>query len=143
MTTAPVSPMTASEADEVTVTIRRDVLRALIRNTVNGLAASAGRNGGGALLPGLGAELARLHAVAGDGEGSGRASETAPATMRGLEVHRWLAVGEAAELTGTSAQWVRRLAASGRLIAKRHGRRSWLIDADSARDYGKERKACR
>ncbi|MCA4132944.1 helix-turn-helix domain-containing protein [Arthrobacter sp. M4] len=43
----------------------------------------------------------------------------------------WLGVMEAAARTGRSERQVRRLAASGRVIAKRIGHRSWLVDIDS------------
>lgn len=54
-----------------------------------------------------------------------------------LDETRWVTVAEAAPLAGISERSVQRLAKSGRLIARRHGQRSWLIDAGSARNYGR------
>lgn len=44
---------------------------------------------------------------------------------------QWVTVGLAADLTGCSERHIRRLAASGQVVARRVGARSWLIDADS------------
>lgn len=52
----------------------------------------------------------------------------APARMRATN---WVGVMEAATRTGRSERQVRRLASSGRVIAKRIGHRSWLIDIES------------
>jgi hypothetical protein len=52
----------------------------------------------------------------------------APARMRATN---WLGVMEAAARTGRSERQVRRLASSGRVIAKRIGHRSWLVDIES------------
>jgi hypothetical protein len=54
-----------------------------------------------------------------------------------LDETRWVTVAEAAPLAGISERSVQRLAKSGRLIARHHGQRSWLIDAGSARNYGR------
>jgi hypothetical protein len=52
---------------------------------------------------------------------------------------RWVSAREAAQLAGgISDRRVRQLAREGRLIARRAGR-DWLVDADSAQDYGKGR----
>ena len=48
-----------------------------------------------------------------------------------LSSTRWVTAGEAADLTGCSERHVRRLAASGQVVARRVGARSWLIDQDS------------
>jgi hypothetical protein len=120
--------MTAGRAEGVIVPPH--LCRALARLAVVGLAELSRRDGGLTTAPGLAALLARLDASA-----SGPAVET-------MEAQRWLAAREAAELAGTSARHARRLAAAGRLIARRRGR-DWEIDEASARDYGRERKACR
>lgn len=62
-----------------------------------------------------------------------------PFTRMAVDEARWVTTIEAAALAGVSDRSVQRLAASGRLIARRHGRRGWLIDSSSARDYGRER----
>lgn len=52
----------------------------------------------------------------------------APVRMRATN---WVGVMEAATRTGRSERHVRRLASSGRVIAKRIGNRSWLVDIES------------
>lgn len=58
----------------------------------------------------------------------GSATGTAPES---LEASTWAPVDEAADLAGCSAAYVRRLARSGRVRARRVGSRSWLIDIES------------
>ncbi|MFF2296974.1 hypothetical protein [Arthrobacter sp. NPDC058127] len=48
-----------------------------------------------------------------------------------VESTNWVGVMDAATRTGRSERQVRRLASSGRVIAKRIGHRSWLVDIDS------------
>ena len=43
----------------------------------------------------------------------------------------WLGVMDAAARTGLSERQIRRMASSGRVIAKRIGKRSWLVDIES------------
>ena len=97
----------------------------LLRAAVIGLDTLARRDGTGRPAPGLARLLAELDA-AGTGHPLATMSET-----------RWIAVAEAAQLAGVSERQARRLAASGRLIARRHGLRSWQIESSSAGDYGR------
>jgi excisionase family DNA binding protein len=107
------------------VTVPSPLCRAVARLAVLGLAELARRDGGAPPAPGLAALLCALDAAA-TGSPVGRV-EPVPVT-----------VTEAAALAGVSPRRVRQLAASGRLRARRHGR-AWLIDRDSASDYGKDR----
>jgi excisionase family DNA binding protein len=66
----------------------------------------------------------------------GFADETSPAGSPTVE----LAVVDAARVIGSSVQWVRRLASSGEVAARRVGR-SWLIDADDLDRYRHRRPA--
>lgn len=98
---------------------------AVARLAVLGLREQLRRDGGLPAAPGLAAVLTELSS-------GGRAPETvvllAPFSSR-----------EAAELAGIDPRSARRLAASGRLIARRRGR-DWEIDRQSAGDYARERR---
>jgi hypothetical protein len=107
-----------------------DPVRQAARALILGLAEQARRDGGLHPATGLTRELERLMSEVGRVPAS---METAPP-----QGSQWLTTGQAAELAGTSPRQVRRLAGSGRLIGRRHGW-EWMIDADSARDYGKDR----
>lgn len=48
----------------------------------------------------------------------------------------WLTVEQAAKELSVSAEYVRRLARTGALVAERHGR-VWMVDADSVATHGK------
>lgn len=48
---------------------------------------------------------------------------------------RMVTTAVAAEAVGTSAEWVRRLAADGRIRAQRAPRNTWLVDLDDLRSY--------
>ena len=111
------------------VIVPPELCRTVARLAVLGLADRVRRDGGSSVPPGLAALLAELDKSAG---GPGFATVEAPS---------WLAAGEAAHLTGTSARHVRRLARSGRLRARKRGR-DWEIEQASAADYGRERR-CR
>jgi excisionase family DNA binding protein len=108
------------------VTVPGELARPVARLIVLGLAEQSRRDGGLRPAPGLAALLGRL---------DGFESETAPAM---LAETRWACVREAAAVIGCSAQFTRRLAASGRLIACRAGW-EWLIDRQSAQDYARRR----
>lgn len=112
------------------VTVPPGLARPLVDAAILGLAARARRDGGAPPFPGLAALLAELDMSARPELGTHFPRMAEPS---------WLAAGEAARLTGTSARYVRRLAASGRLRARKRGW-AWEIDADSARDYGRERR---
>lgn len=108
------------------VTVPPELCRQLAYAAVIGLDAQRARGGGGAVPRALTQLIAEL---AGSPPGTPRATMEAPA---------WLTCGQAAELTGTSARYVRRLAGAGRLIARRHGR-TWMVDRQSATEYGRTR----
>jgi hypothetical protein len=110
---------------------RGDPVREAARALVLGLAEQARRDGGLRPSPGLTRELERLMSEVGRYPGS---MESASSPPQG----RWLTVDRAAGVAGTSPRTVRRLAASGRLIAVKHGW-AWMVDADSAASYGKDR----
>lgn len=107
------------------VTVPPELARPLSRLASVGLDVLSRRDGGLPVAPGLARLLSQL-----DTADSGHAFATMSET-------RWIAVAAAAQLAGVSERSVRRLAASGRLIAQRHGLRSWQIDASSARDYAR------
>lgn len=65
-------------------------------------------------------------------EASGEAACFVSETRSGSVVPVGLSASKAADLTGVSAQYVRRLASSGRVRRERVGR-AWLIDLDSLR----------
>ncbi|MEO5313184.1 helix-turn-helix domain-containing protein [Pseudarthrobacter sp. CC12] len=44
---------------------------------------------------------------------------------------QWLGVMDAAARTGMSERHIRRLASTGRVVARRVGRRNWVVDIDS------------
>jgi hypothetical protein len=48
-----------------------------------------------------------------------------------LSSSSWLGVMDAAARTGMSERHIRRLASSGRVVARRVGRRNWVVDIDS------------
>jgi hypothetical protein len=48
-----------------------------------------------------------------------------------MSATNWVGVMEAATRTGRSERQIRRLASSGRVIARRIGHRSWTIDLES------------
>lgn len=106
--------------------VANDVLAAVIRELTRH------RTNGGA-LPGWAQPVCEALAAAADVEpiplprsvsGNGPASGNLASTQ-------WVTAGEAADLTGCSERHVRRLAASGQVIARRVGAHSWLIDQDS------------
>lgn len=114
--------------DDSGVIVPPELARQLVDAAVLGLADRARRNGGTvAVAPGLRDLLGRIDASA-NGHPFAR-METS-----------WLAAGEAAQLAGVSSRHMRRLAASGKVRRRRRGR-DWEVDADSARDYGRERRA--
>jgi hypothetical protein len=98
---------------------------AVARLAVVGLDVLSRRDGGLRPVPGLPALLREL-SMADTGHAFATIGET-----------RWVDVAEAARLAGVSERSARRLAANGRLIARRHGLRSWQIEASSAREYGR------
>jgi excisionase family DNA binding protein len=109
------------------LTIPPELARPLARIFVLGLAELARRDGSPPLVPGLAAFLAALDRSA---------SGTVPGM---LDAHgNWVGASEAAAVIGCSPRYVRRLAGSGRLIARRSGR-DWLIDPQSAQDYRNDR----
>jgi excisionase family DNA binding protein len=110
------------------VFIRASLCGLVLRALVAYLGAQSRRDGGTRPAPGLARLLGQL-----DMADNGHACAT-------IDETRWVDVAEAARLAGVSERSVRRLAKSGRLIARRHGHRSWLIDADSATGYGRERR---
>lgn len=102
------------------------VLRALMRDQ-----AQQGRvNGAGvprwalpvykALQDAAGRDLSRPALMAVKGPPIGRLSSSS-----------WLGVMDAAARTGMSERHIRRLASSGRVVARRVGRRNWVVDIDS------------
>lgn len=94
-----------------------------------GLADYARRNGGPAgVAPRLRELLAAL-----------AASASACATPLARVEPRQLTTVQAAPVMGVSPQRVRQLAAEKRIIARKAGR-DWLVDAQAAEDYGKERQ---
>ena len=111
------------------LTIPPHLARPLARLVVIGLSELERRNGGLPLTPGLASLLADL-------SGFGHA-----AAMLAAEAHgTWVVSGEAAALTGLTERSARRLAASGRVIARRAGG-TWLIDRESIEDYARRTRA--
>lgn len=105
--------------------------RAVVAAAVRELAARSRRDGTAAIAPGVRDVLAALDVV----------DVSATRHLLGtIDVTRWITTAEAARLAGITERSVQRLAASGRLINRRHGRRSYLIDFASAQDYGRERR---
>lgn len=116
-----------SPADGQGVTVPPEWCDIVLRMLIRDLKAQAGRNGGPpGIVPGLSAILRQLEASAGRHPVATMAAE------------RWISAAEASRLAGVSERSAQRLAASGRLIARKR-RRDWEIDADSARDYGRDR----
>lgn len=103
--------------------------RAVVDAAVRELAARSRRDGTAAITPGVRDVLAAL-----DVSGSAHPF----ASMDGT---RWVSTAEAARLSGIPQSTVRRLAANGRIRARRPGR-DRQVDLDSAMDYGRERQ-CR
>jgi excisionase family DNA binding protein len=110
------------------VTVPASLCPVLARLAVLGLMEQVQRDGGLPPAHGLAALLTALSA-------SGRVSETVVSLSAPFNTSR-----EAASLLGLSCREVRRLAANGRLIAKRPGR-DWQIDTESILNYAKERRA--
>lgn len=110
------------------VLVPAGLCRPLLGLVVLGLAERARRDGGVQPVPGLVALLTEL-----DMAGNGRVPAMVGSSW-------WVTAGEAAALAGISGRSVRRLAASGRVIARRAGH-EWLIDRQSAIDYGRARNA--
>jgi excisionase family DNA binding protein len=117
--------MTAAEPGGVTVP--PELARVVARLAVLGLAEMSRRDGGAPRVPGLAALLTELSA-------RGHEPPTVASCLP-LSTSR-----EAAALLGLSCRSARRLAASGRLIARRQGR-DWLIDRESIEDYARGRRA--
>lgn len=111
------------------VTVPPHLCRVVARAAVLGLQVLARRDGAAQSAPGLARLLAELDASA-----SGH-------QFANLDEH-WIPVTEAAALAGVSERSVRRLAANGRLRARRAGR-DWQVSADSAADYRKDRTTWR
>jgi hypothetical protein len=115
-----------SLAELVRGPIAAGVLRALIRDQERQMR----ENGAGiqvwalpvyrALQEASGADLGPTAVVAAIGRPQARISAT-----------NWVGVMEAAARTGRSERQIRRLASSGRVIARRIGHRSWTIDLES------------
>lgn len=90
-----------------------------------GVEALKRRNGGGRMPAGMFTLLGELTTFA---------SETPSSTVVPVQPcasARWVSAGEAAGLAGVSPQRIRYLARTGRIRARRAGRRIWLIDADA------------
>lgn len=107
--------------------------RVVVRLCWLGLGDLTRRNGSPPVVPGLARFLGELDM---------RASAHGVAMMEASHytTGRWVSTSEAAQLAGISESQVRRLAADDRLIARRVGRRAWLVDADSASDYRNRRR---
>lgn len=103
--------------------------RAVVETAVLALADEARRDGALRPAPGIALLLRQLDVSA---------TRHPVATM---DPTRWITVAEAAPLAGITERSVQRLAASNRLIARRHGERVWQVDHDSARDYGRNRNS--
>jgi excisionase family DNA binding protein len=110
------------------VVVPPGLCRVVARLALLGLADRGRRDGGAPVVPGLAQLLGQL-----DAAGNGHA----PATV---VLPSWVTAGEAAEVMGLSRRSVRRLAASGRLIARRPGH-EWQVDRQSAEDYARRRRA--
>lgn len=111
---------------ETDVAVPGPLRRAVARLLVLGLAEQSRRDGGVRPAPGLAQFLHELDRPA-SGPAVGKIA-LSPYTTG------WVSTREAAELTQLNERQVRRLAASGRLIARRAGR-DWLINRQSAQDY--------
>jgi excisionase family DNA binding protein len=110
-----------------------ELARPLARLAITGAKMVSDRDGGLVLPPGMATLLAELATFA--GEIPARTVGAVPPCTPSAE----LTVGEAAAVTSLSAQRVRYLARSGRLIARRAGR-DWLIDRLAAEDYARRRQ---
>ncbi|MGO9502741.1 MAG: helix-turn-helix domain-containing protein [Streptosporangiaceae bacterium] len=120
--------MTAAERDtDAGVRVPRELCGVVARLAVLGLAELSRRDGGLSPAPGLAALLSELSA-----RGRGRATVRVPLMAP-------LGSSEAAQMAGVSARSVRRLAAAGRLRARRQGR-DWLIDPDAIEDCAERRR---
>ena len=102
------------------------VLRALIRDQTRQMREN------GANVPSWLTPVSRaLQTAAGeDMTAAGALSATGHAFVK-VEVTSWVDVAQAADLAGITERHVRRLAASGQIIARRHGRRAWSIQMES------------
>jgi excisionase family DNA binding protein len=119
------------------VTVPPELARPLVRLCVLGARELQQRDGGLALVPGLADLLSEL-----DRSGFGRpfgSMTIVSSPLTGSRASSQLTVGEAADRAGLSPRHVRRLA-DGRLIARKAGG-TWLIDAASLADYGRQRIA--
>jgi excisionase family DNA binding protein len=88
------------------------------------------RNGGGGILPRGLAELFAELRTAASGRLPGRIGTVDPTPVT---------VTSAAQLAGVSPRHIRRLAAEGKIRARRHGR-DWLIDPQGAREWPARRR---
>jgi len=115
------------------VTVPAPLCGPLLRVLVRALAREA-REDGGTIPPGIAAFLADLAAVvdsptapaAATGEAAGSGNGTVPGGPAMVEV----SAADAAAAMGASREYVRRLARSGRLPARRIGR-TWLITMEA------------
>lgn len=103
----------------VPASVAGDVLRALVRDLTARV-----RVDGGEISPRVRTLLYALHAA---DQGHPDTPGSAPGTPPPASVTVELSTGEAAALLGCSSEYVRRLARSGRLTARRVGA-AWLID---------------
>lgn len=109
------------------VTVPPELARVVARLAVLGLAEMSRRDGGAMpRVPGLAALLTELSEV-------GHVPETV------VPLAPFTTSREAASLAGLSCRQVRRLAANGRLIARRQGW-EWQVDRQSAEDYAVRRR---
>jgi hypothetical protein len=108
------------------VVVPPHLCRAVARVLVVGLAELSRRDGGVPAAPGLARLLAELSA-------SGHGPVIVGSVPSGM------GTSEAAALIGVAPRSARRLAASGRLIARRCGR-DWELDPQSVQDYVRERQ---
>lgn len=87
-------------------------------------------NGAGVAVWALPVYKALQEASGADLDRAAAASVIGPRLAK-VESTNWVGVMDAATRTGRSERQVRRLASSGRVIAKRIGNRSWLVDIES------------
>lgn len=107
------------------VTVAPQLCRVVARLAVLGLAEITCRDGGPPSVPGLASLLTALDSSSG----------TAPVTVM---PDIWITTSQAAAVLGLSCRQARKLAAAGRLIARRHGR-DWQVSRQSAQDYARGR----
>ena len=106
--------------------IAQGVLRSLMRDQERQMR----ENGAGVAVWALPVYRALQEAAGAELAPSAVASVIGRAPAR-MSATNWVGVMEAATRTGRSERQIRRLASSGRVIAKRLGHRSWAIDLSS------------